>query len=264
MLSAVRSLPHRAALLLAGLVLVAAVSHADDFWKHKPRSEWTLKESLKLLEDSPWARQEIRALAGSTEAPELSIDRSHRHCDPDLMDSGGNCLQTRVRAPSDSSTGRMDVPMGNGIVFLVRWESSAPVEDAFARLMELGERATAEYLSIPPRLPPDRYVVTLKALEKAGPIGSPPGSMPLDPIGPLTDDDSGPRAHLSVAGVTIAPLESLHSGVGASEAAHFYFPRVVNGAPLFPPGGRSRATFEFHGKRFSVKTHFTLDQEVLR
>ena len=265
MLAHSRSLRWRCTLLLAAVVFAVGVSHADEFWKRKPRSEWSLKESLKLLEDSPWARQEIRAVAGSSSAPDVSLDRSHAHCDPDLLDSGGNCLQTRVRVPSDPSrAGQLDLPTTNGIVFLIRWESCAPVEDAFARLAELGERATAVYLSLPPRLPPDRYVITLKALEKSSPAGVPPGSIPADPVGSLENDASGPRARLTVGDVSVTPLESERTGVGAAEATQFYFPREAGGAPLLPPGRVSRATFEFRGQLFSIKTHFTLDPASLR
>jgi len=265
MIPPARSIRMRGALLLAVLVGVAGILRAEEFWKRKPSSEWTLKESLKLLQHSPWARQEVRALLQSGAQPEVSIDRSRTHCDPEVMDAAGNCLQTRVRAAADSSPNSLsDFSSTDGIVFLIRWESCAPVEDAFARLSALGERATAEYLSLPPRFPADRYVVTLKALQKSVSVGASAGSMPSDPIGSLDNDASGPRARISVGKVTVTPLESENSGVGASEAAHFYFAREVNGKPLVPLGRVSRVTFEFRGQRFSVKTHFDLDPAALR
>lgn len=264
MFPAIRSVPLRAALLLC-FVVAAGVLHADEFWKNKPRSEWTLKQSMKLLQDSPWARQEVRVVAQPSSGADMLIDRSRAHCDPDAMDSSGNCLQTQVRGPIDSSrSSRMDFSTGNAIVFLIRWESSAPVEDAFARLAELGERATAKYLSMPPRLPADRYVVTLKALQKATLIGAEPSSMPPDPIGSLENDAAGSRAHLTVANVSVAPVESERSGVGASDAAHFFFPRQVDGVPLIPLDRASQVTFEFRGQRFSLKTRFSLAPDMLR
>jgi hypothetical protein len=152
----------------------------------------------------------------------------------------------------------------NDVVFLIRWESSASVEEAFARLAELGERATAQYLSMPPRVPADRYVITLKALEKSAGVGLPPGAMPADPIGPIENDAAGPRARLSNGSLSVAPAESERSGVGAAEAVHFYFPRQVAGVPLIPSDGASRVAFEFRGQRFSLKTHFSFTPDMLR
>ena len=258
--------PSRIPLGLFALLATAGLLHADDFWKSKPRSEWSLKQALKLLQDSPWARQEVRTILRANSGPDAIVDRSRAHCDPDALNANGDCTQApRVLPPSDSSrSSQVEISSGNDVVFLVRWESSAPVEDAFARLSELGEGATAQYLSIPPRLPADRYVITLKALEKASFNGRQSGAMPLDPIGAIESDAAGPRARLVVGNLTVAPAEAERSGVGASEAAHFYFPRLVDGAPLLPPDRPSRVTFEFRGQRFSLKTHFTLPPDMLR
>ena len=260
-----RLLPRRILPLFCALLIAAAVLQADDFWKNRPRSEWSLKQTLKLLEDSPWARQQVRTILRPDSTPDAVFDRSRTHCDPDAISPNGECLQTRIGAPSDSSSSRqVQFSSVNDVIFLVRWESSTPVEDAFARLAELGERATAKYLSMPPRLPADRYVVTLKALEKSSAPGRAPGAMPLDPIGSIDNDSAGPRARLQVANLSVVPLESERSGVGAAEAVHFYFPRQSDGAPLIAVDRPVRATFEFRGQRFSLKTHFSLTPEMLR
>jgi len=253
------------AIVLAWLAGCAAL-RADDFWKTKPPSEWTLKQAMKVLEDSPWSRQEVRAVAknggGSADA---AIDNNKYHCDSDRLDAGGNCLTTRIVLPTDPSRSpQIEMSTANDVVFLVRWESSAPVEEAFARLSGMGERATAQYLSMPSRLPADRYVVTLKALDRATPAGQPRGTMPLNPVGPLENDAQGPRARLWVGSTVLPAAESERSGIGASEAARFYFLREVNGTPLIPPGRTTRVTFEFRGQRFSVKTHFSIDPATLR
>jgi len=265
MYAAKRPRSSRMAVALCALVAASSALYADEFWKNKPRSEWSLKQTLKLLEDSPWARQEVRAVARSTSGPDAMLDSSKYHCDPDRLDANGNCLSTRVLPPADPSRSpQVEFSSGNEVIFLVRWECSAPVEDAFLRLSELGERATARYLSAPPRLPADRYVVTLKALEKSAPVGQPRGSMPADPIGSIESDAAGPRARLVVGGVTVPAAEAERSGVGAGEAAYFFFPREENGVPILPAGRSSRVIFEFRGQRFSVKTHFSLDPAILR
>ena len=265
MYAAKRMRSSRIAVAACVLMVASSALFADEFWKNKPRSEWSLKQTLKLLQDSPWSRQEVRAVPRSSSGPDAIYDNSRYHCDPDRLDANGNCLSTRVMIPGDSSRNpQVDFSSGNEVIFLVRWESSAPIEDAFARLSELGERATAQYLSAPSRLPADRYVVTLKALEKFGAVGQPRGSMPVDPIGPLETDAGSPRARLFVGSVIVPAAESERSGVGAAEAAHFFFPREENGAPVIPPGRAAHVTFEFRGQRFSVKTHFSLTPETFR
>jgi len=62
---------------------------------------------------------------------------------------------------------------------------------------------------------------------------------------------------------TFAPLETEHSGVGANEALHFFFPRVHDGQPILDPRG-DIAEFVFEGKKVSVRSKFSLDAESLR
>ena len=260
-----RSLPRRMLFLLCALIPAAGLLHADEFWKSKPRSEWSLKQTMKLLEDSPWARQEVRTIPRSDSGPEVVYDSSGRSCDPDGMDASGKCIAPHVRsAPGSSQSHQVEFSSGNGVIFLIRWESCALVEDAFVHLTELGEKATAEYLSAPSRLPPDRYVVTLKALQKSALVGQHPGSMPADPIGPVENDAAGPRARLLVGKLVIPASETERSGVGASEAVHFFFPRAVDGAPILLDDRESRVIFEFRGKQFSVRTRFSLPPAMLR
>jgi len=265
MAGAARSQSLRLFVLFWAGIFAAGILRADDFWKSKPRSEWTLKQTLKLLQDSPWARQEVRTLIPPDSGPDALLDRFRTRCNSDALDPAGNCVQARPGPPSESSGSNPVVfSTVNDVIFLVRWESSAPVEDAFAHLAELGERATAQYLSMPPRLPADRYVVTLKALERPTTAGVAPGAMPADPIGSIDNDAVGSRAHLSAGNLSVIPVETERSGVGAAEAVHFYFPRQVEGTPLFPPDRPARVTFEFRGQRFSLKSHFSLTPGVLR
>jgi len=260
-----RPLSLRALLLLCALLSAAALLHADEFWKNKPRSEWTLKQTLKLLQDSPWARQEARVLPRAESGVNWVYDNNGNRCDRDNIDVNGNCRVPRVRPSAGSGrTQPADISSEEPVIYLIRWESSAPIEDAFARLAELGEKATAQYLSVPPRLPADRYVVTLKALERAAPVGQRPGPMPPDPFGPLEDDAEGPRARLVVGNLTVPASETERAGVGAAEAVYFFFPRSVDGAPLIPEDRESRVTLEFRGEGFFLRTRFLLSPATLR
>jgi hypothetical protein len=260
-----RSLPSRALILFFALIPAAGLLHADDFWKNKPRSEWTLKQTLKLLQDSPWARQEPLVMPLEAPGSGLVYDPNGIRCDPASMDRHGNCITSGARSPAGSSRSRPgDISNENPVIYLVRWESSAPIEDAFARLAELGEKATAQYLASPPRLPADRYVVTLKALERAAPVGQRPGPMPADPFGSIENDESGPRARLVVGDRAVPASETERSGIGAADAVYFFFPRTVDGLPIIPEDRESRVVFEFRGERFFLRTRFLLSPASLR
>jgi hypothetical protein len=251
--------------------LAAAVLRADDFWKSKPSSQWNLKQAMKLLEDSPWSRQEVQSVARPDPTPDSTLDISRGRSGVDGIDPSGDRQSRRIPMARDAmqnpkappSQSPLPVPSsGNYPIYLVRWESAAPVTEAFHRLEELGGHAASIYLSAPPRLPADRYVVTVKLFQPAA-SDKKPVSL-VDPFGPLQDSKGDSRARLIVGDVAVPPAETERSGVGASEALHFYFPREAVGAPLFPPGRPASAVFEFRGEHLSLKTRFSLDAKTLR
>lgn len=240
-------------LLVAGL-LVSTTAHPNDFWKRKPASEWTVEEALKVLQDSPWARKQVVATPKPRPDSDFSVDSGLNNCDPDAVDASGRCLEWRVNLPVDASR-RTEITQTNyTAVILVRWESATPVSQAFTRLAELGARVSAMFQAPPPLLPVDRYVVTVKAIETP--------SQGADPLAGVAEGNRKPRAWLKTAGGTVAPLEWERSGVGASSAIHFFFPRTQNGSPLV---GSQRQTveFSFQGEHFVLKCKFTLDPASL-
>ena len=163
-------IPRRATVSLVSLLLVLlGVARADDFWKHKPPSQWSAAEALKLVRRSVWARLEVVVFSQKEAEASYSVSTGTRHCDPDAIDPNGNCMQKgRVEAPVDSSRQMDAAPQVKPWVgILVRWESAAPVAQAFGRLEELGEGPAARFQAPAPRLPADRYVITVK-VEEAG------------------------------------------------------------------------------------------------
>jgi hypothetical protein len=160
------------------------------------------------------------------ESSGYSILTDTKHCDPDAIDSGGNCLQKlRIEPPVDSSRQPDGAPrLSPSTAFLVRWESAVRVNQAFARLDELGERALAAFQAQAPRIPADRYVITVK-LDQPGFVG-------FEPFAVTPAGSPGLRATLKTRRGTVAPLEIEFTGTGTSSSVHFYFPRTVDGAPL--------------------------------
>ena len=147
---------------------------ADDFWKHKPPAQWTSQEALKVVHRSPWAKVEVVVFLQQDAQADYSIPRGPKHCDPDAIDANGNCTQKgRIEVPVDPS--RLDAApqLSPSTGFLVRWESATPVIQAFARLTELGERSVVEFQAQAPRVPAERYVITVK-LEQTGSLNFEP------------------------------------------------------------------------------------------
>jgi len=252
-----RTLTFRTILPLATLFLgLSPVARADDFWKHKPPAQWTSAEALKLVRRSPWAKQEVAVFLRLENQADYSIPTGLKHCDPDAIDANGNCTQKgRIEVPVDSSRGPNAGPrLSPSTAFLVRWESATTVTQAFARLAELGERAAAEFQAPAPRVPTERYVITVK-LEQAGRAG-------FEPFTITTAGKSDLRAALKTHRGTVAPLEVEFGGTGSSAAVHFFFPRTLDGAPLLGPE-RDSAEFILSGVSFSVRSKFTLDPEFL-
>ena len=239
---------------LAGCV--SPIARADDFWKHKPPAQWSAEEALKLVRRSPWAKLEVVVFGEREAEAAYSISTGTRHCDPDAIDPNGNCMQKgRVEAPVDSSRQMDAAPLIKpwaGI--LVRWESAAPVAQAFTRLEELGERGAAAFQAPTPRFPADRYVITVK-LEQ-------PGRKSFEPFAVTPSGKPVLVATLKTRRGLVRPLEVEFTGTGATSSVHFFFPRTLDGAALLGPG-RDWAEFTLLGAGFAVHSKFTIDPEFI-
>jgi hypothetical protein len=235
---------------------LSPISRADDFWKHKPPAQWSSAEALKIVSRSPWARLDVVVFFRQEPQASYSIPTGTKHCDPDAIDQNGNCMQKgRVEAPVDSSQQPDAAPnLSPSTGFLVRWESAAPVRQAFARLDELGERAVVAFQARAPRLPADRYVITVKNEQ--------PGRAGFEPFAVTPGGKPVLRATLKTRRGTVAPLEVEFTGTGASSSVHFLFPRTLDGASLLG-SGRESAEFRLQGAGFAVRSKFTLDLEFL-
>ncbi|HKV60752.1 MAG TPA: hypothetical protein VJO16_02475 [Candidatus Acidoferrum sp.] len=231
-------------------------ARADDFWKHKPSAQWSHAEALKLVRHSPWAKVEVVVFLRRENQASYSIPTGTMHCDPDAVDQNGNCLQKgRIEMPIDSSRLPDAAPrLSPSTSFLVRWESAAPVNQAFARLEQLGERALVAFQAQAPRAPTDRYVITVK-LEQ-------PGFAAFEPFAVTPAGSPELHATLKTRRGTVAPLEIEFTGTGTSSAVHFLFPRTLDGAPLLGPE-RDSAEFTLRGAGFTVHSKFALDPEFL-
>jgi hypothetical protein len=256
--AAVLKLPFQKSLPILTLCLaLSPLLLADDFWKQKPPAQWSHDQALKLVRRSPWAKVEVVIFLRRENQASFSIPTGKKHCDPDAIDANGNCLQKgKMEAPVDSSRQPNAAPkLSPSTAFLVRWESVAPVTQAFARLEELGEHTLVAFQAQAPRVPADRYVITVK-LEQ-------PGFTGFEPFTVTTAGSPDLRATLKTRSGTVTPLEVEFTGAGANSSVHFFFPRTLNRVPLLGSGSDS-ADFNMEGIGFAVHSKFTLDPELLQ
>jgi hypothetical protein len=128
----------RRELLLAGLSLapsIRAVAYSSgEFWNDKPASEWSEKETERLLTKSPWAKQ------FSTEISFASMP-TRDGPGPGGGTPGGRAGGAPTGGPGmggpgvDGGPGAASGGPGGGfrIKAVVRWESAAPIREASKR-----------------------------------------------------------------------------------------------------------------------------------
>ncbi len=226
------NLRHRMAWLLVGLLCAGAVRvGAQDFWRRKPAEQWTLEEALALVRDSPWAHEEHVLMPHRADVPPRE-----RRLERPGTGPGSPYPEPRLET-------------SDWVSYLVRWESAGPVRQAFQRLQELGAGASATYQAQPPRVPDDRYVVTIKNTR--------PPESGLDPLAGIELEQWRQHARLKARRGEVAALEVEGSGVGANAAVHFFFPRTVEGAPLARQG--EKVEFRIELRRLTLKSKFELD-----
>jgi hypothetical protein len=238
-------------LLAAGvLAVVSAGAGAEEFWTRKPASEWTAKEALQVVRDSPWAKEQ--PIAHPRQA--VSMGASVPVGDRDPREEIESTLPPEAQRDPNREPPRRPPPqplITRGS-YLVRWESAGPVEDAFARLEELGERKKALAEAPAPRLPENRYVVTVKILQPAE-----PGP---DLFDDLSLDTLRKRARLKTRHGEVAAEEAERTGTAA---VHFFFVRDFSGKPLLE-GGRERVEFHFRGERLTLAAEFEVRKDDVR
>ena len=229
---------------------------SEEPWK-KPPSQWTDEEALQVVRDSPWASEEILArplvvvVGGEDSSTNIGEPRTGGRRNPSLP------LPPQMDRPPDPNRPlptpkREDFSLAS---YLVRWESSRTVQAAFARLHELGLDTTAEFHAPAPRVPADRYVITVKTTE--------PAERGPDLFAGLKPGELLQRARLRTRQGEVAPAEVERSGTGANAAVHFLFPRESMGKPLLQ-AEKERAEFEFQGMQFNLKSKFELEPDEVQ
>lgn len=203
------------------LVLVMAVSlfglplATSAQWDKKPYTEWTEKDSQKLLNDSPWAK----TMVFSTPSTLFRGPTSGR------QGAGGNATSQNT----DSST---------HVNFRIRFLSAKPVRQAISRMMELekkgemSEELASHLKSLASGDFAELIVVTVSIDSKQ------PGSNTQEARGLLNTRGTAHlknSAFLEVKGGKRLFLQEYQPPRPDGLGARFIFPRKVDGQPFIVP-----------------------------
>jgi hypothetical protein len=230
----------RVLLLSMAALLVSVPLSASAQWEKKPYTEWTEKEALKVLNDSPWGRTQVytspvtlfRGPTGSRQ---------------------GNTGQGNTSPSTANAT---------HINFRIRFLSAKPVRQAVTRLLELnqkkgmGDELAAHLRSFTSGEFLDLIVITVAC------DSTEPGVNVQEAMGLLRTRSTAAlknNTYLEIKGGKRIFLQEYQPPRPDGLGARFLFPRLVDGEPFITPESQEIHFFtELSGnyrldKRYKVK-----------
>ena len=242
-------------LLLLALVLT---TFPRDFWDEKPFTEWSEQQAIKLISDSPWARQ-LTVLGSILGAGRTVGNRSSEL--PNVATPSGGRSSGAVMSTGTSLGASEGFAANDPVPVYVRWLSSVSVRQALGRLGQIQSRVV--------RVVRDDNVAALQALnQKQGELAEQEmHDYQIAVIAPVMDkfddlsveDFRGKTFLLSKRNKSKKiPLKSYTAPRDRSDGvALFSFERLLDGRPTF---GLEDQEVEFlaEGGRITLKTSFKL------
>jgi len=146
--------------------LSTAVLSADERWKKKPYTEWTLEDVRNLLENSPWSHTKRTSSGGLGQTGSgMSATKQGGFTTITPATEGRNSKGQRevrpgtatVRPPA-SAPGITGMTLGGGTI---QWQSSFTVRQALARLETLQGATRKEQASDPLATSAREYVIAV-------------------------------------------------------------------------------------------------------
>jgi hypothetical protein len=125
---------HPLALTIVSLAAFAGLLSAADFWNSKPFSNWSEKETQKMLNDSPWAKKVSISMEGPT-APSIGGSAPRGGGGRGGAPGGGGGDEPSAPLSEKGNVGGGGGPQGpppNEVV--IRWVSARPMKEAVAKL----------------------------------------------------------------------------------------------------------------------------------
>jgi hypothetical protein len=248
-----------------GLLLAAVAAAAEEPWEGKPPSAWSEEETLKLLNDSPWAEEvDLYHSSGRILGVLPGGQRVIYQDDPKLPPRQYSVEPVALE------------PEQLRGVYGVRWDSAAIIEQALGRLRELSP-VLAEMQAAPPELSTEHLALTARVIqppaegmerfrqptlydESGRVLPEEPGTAP-DVFYTLTDEELKAGAELRLSdGRRLQPTRAMRHGLGTSEGVTFFFPREQEGRATLTPE-TEWTEFIFHGARSNtLKAKFKLKE----
>ena len=227
---------------IAWLILLIAMTltlWAKDFWEEKPFTQWSEKEALALLSESPWARSQV--VLGSI----LNEARSESSRAGDLprpvgpgQTSGSGISRTGV-----NFSDRDSIPV------YVRWFSSKRIRQALGRLGQIQGNAPEAEVNRFVQEPMKDYQICVLA-----PVMDPFNQVTLENLKDntflLSKKDKSKKLQLSNY---TAPKDR------ADGVALFSFPRTLDGKPAFDMAD-DEVQFVTQAKKLAIKVSFKLSK----
>ena len=228
----------RGAVVLGLLLAVAAA--AEEPWERKPASAWSEEETLKLLNDSPWAQEEDVYHSSGRILGVLPGGQRVVYQDDPKLPPREYSVQPVALEPEQLRG-----------VYGVRWSSATIIQQGLERLRELSP-VLAEMQAPPPELSTEQIALTARVVapptegierfrrptvydQSGRPLPEEPGTAP-DVFFTLNDEELAAAAELRLSdGRRLKPTRAVRHGLGTSEGVTFFFPREQEGHATLTP-----------------------------
>ena len=227
------------ACLAVSLVFTAVLTiFPKDFWKERPFTQWTEREAMNLISNSPWARP-LSVLASVLGARQTVTNRSSK-----LPNTSEEAIRTGGQAEMEEITG---FGPNDPVPVYVRWHSSVRMRQALDRLGRFRVKAPdSEAIKLSER-PMEDYQIAVIA-----PIMGTFNDLSLEDLKPKTFLTSKKDKSKKM------PLKSYTAPRDRSDGvALFSFPRLLDGKPIFGPEDQE-VEFSAQGGKIALKTSFKL------
>ena len=140
-----------AALILGLLVFLVDSVSAQHPWQGRPVEEWTQKETLAALTDSPWAKDVVVSYFSGRLVEEVREGERHYV---------GGLGRPTIPVPTREVYREPERVQAR---YRVWWSSAAVVQQARQRLLQLAPPAVVEAQAPPPLLSSQHYVLTVQS-----------------------------------------------------------------------------------------------------
>lgn len=185
-------------------------------WKEKPFREWTKDDVAQITSASPWAK----TLGSKTSMLVTSV--------PGAAPAGQPPLITSVPSVFDKQETSTNLLPGGAII---QWASSLTMRQAMAREGELNGTMTSEQAAQLLTMSFQQYVITVRGGGVASMVAG---------FKELSEEALRNSAYLELQGSKqkIYPL-GIEINLQGDPVAWFYFPRELEGQPVFRPGEKA-------------------------